>query len=577
MCSLPSHSTATATQESNATGVLIPMRESPPGKPAENGYSSVEDRIQMKKKKKAKEDTGTTSPSSSICSTAPSTQRSARLPYKRKKTRVLVAPVRRGGRLGDSDVEAAALPLGMSFAAIVAQVLGRKGQAHEKMSVDQLSKICTSAVRESLANVFGNKFEFFAKNFEKSFESTLRTLTLINEASLKEEAHGVSHLNAQDSVSKMDVKNGTGYAGSSNIEDCHSELETKLASIMVQNQKYLDEEVEDGPPHLNQELALYGRMNQQQSCSSSYLVGSAAKQLSTIQKSVMEQTRGNDLKMVEIGLTMKKLKLKEAQLALTFDSNDLERSKLAMGVSKASFRAEKFKTQLEDTRHTELLRKCIDCLVAGLFIMSASILYGAYVFSYQRITDATTSCSPLEESKSWWMPSTVSTFNSGWHTVKCHIQVASRMLFGILIILAVAYLLLQRTASSRQTMPITFILLLLGAACGLAGKFCVDTLGGNGLLWLLYWETFLFLHFLSNVCTSMLYLFLHGPLTVSQGKNPYMICPYWLRRAVFYSAVLFFIPLCCGLLPFAGLGEWKDHIFVVATDFMQLNTDEQYE
>ncbi|KAJ9171100.1 hypothetical protein P3X46_019148 [Hevea brasiliensis] len=111
----------------------------------------------------------------------------------------------------------------------------------------------------------------------------------------------------------------------------------------------------------------------------------------------MEKACSNDLKTVEIGLTMKKLKLKEAQLALSFDSNHLERSKLAMGRSKASFKAEKFKNQVEDTKHAELLKNCIDCLVAGLFIMSASLLYGAYVFSYQRITDATASCNPSVE------------------------------------------------------------------------------------------------------------------------------------------------------------------------------------
>ncbi|WCJ31786.1 Protein CPR-5 [Euphorbia peplus] len=568
MCSLSSSpSTATGNHQSNATGDSIPMTKTP----SENGHSHMEeDRIPIKKKQKTNKQTGTTSSSSSI-----STQRS-RLPYKRRNTRVFIAPVRRGPRLGDTDVEAAALPLGMSFAAIVAQVLGRKRAADEKVSVDQLSKVCSSAVRESLANVFGNKFDFFAKNFEKSFESTLRTLTLINEASLKEEANCVSRLNAEDSVPEIDAKSA-GYAGSSNIEDCHSETETKLVSVMVRNEKHMDEEVEDSSPHWNRELAMYGQMSPPQSCSSSYLLSPAAKQLSNIEKSVVEQTRSNDLKMVEIDLTMRKLKLKEAQLALAFDSNHLGRSKLAMGVSKASFRAEKFKNELEETRYGELLRKCIDCLVAGLFIMSASILYGAYVFSYQRITEATTSCSPLEESKSWWIPNTVSTFNSGWHTVKCHIQVASRMLFGILIILAVAYLLLQRTSSSRQTMPITFILLLLGGACGFAGKFCVDTLGGSGLLWLLYWETFLFLHFLSNVCTSMLYLFLHGPLITSQGIKSYVVCPYWLRRSVFYASILLFIPLCCGLLPFAGPGVWKDHFFQVAGDILHMNTEEQFE
>ena len=65
-----------------------------------------------------------------------------------------------------------------------------------------------------------------------------------------------------------------------------------------------------------------------------------------------------------------------------------------MGISKASFKAEKFKNQVEDTRHSELLKKCIDCLVAGLLIMSVALSYGAYVYSYHRISEATAICTP---------------------------------------------------------------------------------------------------------------------------------------------------------------------------------------
>ncbi|KAK8716265.1 hypothetical protein V6N13_043581 [Hibiscus sabdariffa] len=284
--------------------------------------------------------------------------------------------------------------------------------------------------------------------------------------------------------------------------------------------------------------------------------------LSTIEKSVIEQVHSNDLKTLELSLAMRKLKLKEEQLALNFVSNHLERSKLAMGISKASFKAEKFKNQLEDTRHAELLIMCIDFLVAGLFIMSFLLIYGAYVFSYKRITDATSSCNPsLEESKPWWILKQVSSFNSGFHTLRCQVQVVSRMIFGLMLILAVAYLLIQRSGTSKQ-MPITFILLLLGIACGLAGKFCVDTLGGNGYYWLFYWETLCLLHFLSNVFTSVVFIILYGPVNVSQRTRSIFL-PYWIRRSIFYSIMFVVLPLLCGLMPFAGLSEWRDHFLLL--------------
>ncbi|XP_022739926.1 protein CPR-5 [Durio zibethinus] len=505
-------------------------------------------RLINRKMKKTIDKDGTSS--SCSASSSSSIQRGMRVSFKRRTPRVRFGPVRRSEV---RDVDFIALPLGMSFAAVVAQVLEKIDVTNERLPPDYLSVICTSAVRESLANVFGDKFDSFVRNFEKSFGSTLRTLRLINESTKHKEKYLSNPNNVESSTSDETSSRSRCYRSSSEVD---------LPSIATQNQLNIHEEVQDNiqTDFMNRELAIHGQVNQLACVNPS--TGSVVSQsvLSTIEKSVIEQIRSNDLKTVELGLTMKKLKLKEEQLALNFDSNHLERSKLAMGISKASFKVEKFKNQLEDTRHAELLKKCIDCLVAGLLIMSFLLMYGAYVYSYKRLTDATSSCNPsLEETKSWWIPKPVASFNFGFHTLKCQVQVVSRMMFGVLMILAVAYLLIQRSATSKQTMPVTFILLLLGIACGLAGKFCVDTLGGNGYCWLFYWEILCLLHFLSNVFTSVLFFILHGPVNVSQGMTQSTLLPFWIRRSLFYSIMLFVLPLFCGLTPFASLSEWKDH------------------
>ncbi|KAK0608487.1 hypothetical protein LWI29_031453 [Acer saccharum] len=503
----------------------------------------------------------TTPSSSSCCSSSSSTQRANRVALKRRSNpKIKFGAVRRneGGDMG-----AIALPLGMSFAAVVAQVLERKDAAGDKISIDHLSRICTSAVRESLTNVFGDKFDFFARNFEKSFGTTLRTLTLINE--------GGCHLSNLD-TSKLDVtSNENGCTNNSDTNYCHSESEIDFATIATQDVSTTHEEVQEelSTNFINKELVLHGQNNQLVCASSGTLVSVMNQSmLSTIEKSVVEQVRSNDLKTLELGLVMERMKLKKTQLALNHDSNHLERTK-------ASFKVEKFKTQLEDTRYSELLRNCIDCLVAGIVTMSASLLYAAYVHSYKKISEATAACTPSsQESKSWWIPNTVSSFNSGWHTIKCQVQVVSRMLFGFLMIITIAYLLLQRSgSSSRQTMPITFILLLLGFACGFAGKLCIDTLGGSGYLWLLYWESLCLVHFFANVWTSALFRILHGPVNVSQGMKGHTIVPYWIRRSLFYATMLLFLPLVCGLLPFASLGKWIDHFVVLVFDYQSSTSD----
>ncbi|KAL6338724.1 hypothetical protein AAG906_023873 [Vitis piasezkii] len=469
-----------------------------------------------KKKKRALVDVSAPSPSSSSSSYS----MYVRVGNKRRNPRILMGLNRRS----ESEAEAIALPLGMSIAAIVSQILERKDEAGERMSVDHLSMICTMAVRESLANVFGDKFDCFVRNFEKSFGSTLRTLRLINESPLNKVGGHLSHFNMQNSGSDLNLPvplNRGDTISSSSISDHHSSMDLHpVATLECLNT--LEERQESiQTDSANRELTVHGQISQQLACVSSSSLGSVMNQST--------QARSNDLKALELSLSMKKMKLKETQLALNSDSYLLERMKFSM----------------EDTKHAELLRKCIDCLVAGLLIMSGSLVYGAYIYSYKRITEATETCTAShKEFKSWWIPKPMASLNSGFYILRCQVQVVSRMMFGIFMIVAIAYLLLQRSASSKQTMPVTFIILLLGVVCGVAGKFCVDTLGALCLL-----------HFFSNICTSALFLLLHGPITVSQGAKGNTMIPYWIRRTLFYAAILLFLPLLCGLMPFASPAE----------------------
>lgn len=260
--------------------------------------------------------------------------------------------------------------------------------------------------------VFGDKFDSFMRNFEKSFGSTLRTLRLINESRVKKGGPHFSNLNVEGSTSDVTLNKG-GHTSNSGIED--SQSQTVSQTFVTQDRLNTIEEVRENmlTDSSNRELALYGQINQLACVSpSTYSPAIGQSMLSTIEKSVIEQTRSNDLKILELSLTMDRMKLKESQLALNVDSNHLERKKLAMGESELSFKAEKLKNQIGDMRHTELLRKCIDCLVAGLLIMSGSVLYGAYVFSYKRITEATESCtpSPMVSTISFWFSTSLVSF-----------------------------------------------------------------------------------------------------------------------------------------------------------------------
>lgn len=455
---------------------------------------------------------------------------------------------------GGNDLHDLALPLGMSVAAVITQVLERKDAVGDRVSADHLSMICSAAVKESIESVFGDRFDSFLKNFEKSFGSTLKTLRLLNEASPDEQQN---------------------YLCTSDVRDLSSE-EPPVLPIHELPAGFQDTHASMQSNPINHQLILHEQINQELTGFSQNTSASGYNQsvLSTFEKSVMEQARSNDLKAFEIALVMKKLQLKESQLALSSAANLLERVKICMGISKASFKEEKLKNQILDTRHAELLKKCTDCLVAGLLIMSACLVYGAYIYSYKRISEATFFCtSSPQESKSWWFPNPMASVNSTVHMLRCYVVVASRMLFGVLMILALAYSLLQRAALSRQTpmLPVTFILLLLGVACGFAGKLCVATLGGCGYVWLLYWEVLCLLHYFANAFTPALFYVLHGPVSVTQDIEGVRL-PYWIRRIAFYGTVLLILPMLCGLMPFASPLGWMRHFSSLASDKLLIPT-----
>lgn len=533
-----------------------------PLKPQINGPKSTR-RI----KKRSPDETSSASSSSSI-------QRGIRIPNKRKNPRFSV-------RRSANYVDAIAFPLGMSIAAVLAQILEKKDLTNENAAIDHLAMICTSAVRESLTNVYGDKFDAFVTNFEKSFGSTLSTLRLIKNSSIdnKEDQDKINNVGdcISDAIQSIPVNKGDCSARNYDIAD--SCIKSVNCCFDTQRHVKTVEEVEDiaSADFRNQEPPQKKHTSSQIVVSNTRNYLSNNSVLSTIEKSVVEQTRANDLKSVEIGLIMKKLQLKETQLALNSDLNVLERCKLSLGISRTSFKAEKFKNQLEETRHSELLKTCADFLVAGLLIMSGCLGYGVYAFSYDNLHHVTRLCSATEVSKSWWIPRPMASFNSGLQTLKCEVQVYSRMLFGVLMILAIAYVLIQRSEISRQAMPITFLILLLGIGCGFAGKLCVDTLGGDGYQWLIYWEVLCILHFFVNVFTPFFFYILNGAIQLSQEKRSRPIVPFWMRRWLFYG-ILILIPFCCGLLPFASPRTWwEEHFSKLIRNHMLAAYDETHD
>ncbi|XP_066328571.1 protein CPR-5-like [Miscanthus floridulus] len=385
----------------------------------------------------------------------------------RRRRRRVVA-VKGGERAGGGDVQDLALPFGMSFAAVLAQVLNRCSGSEGRLGPDVLSKMCTSAVKESLTNIYGDKFQSFMSNFEKAFGSTLRTIHLINETPVYE----------QD-MAQCSYKDGNSVPDEIKLGGADSLPEIKLGGADSQSQIH-DVQADMPPSSMNNQIVLHTGVNHQLV----HLTRSRSNPeidqhiLSVFERSLNEQARSNELKELVIGLTMRKLQLSRSQLALSSDSHMLEKIKVRMGFQKASFKEKKFKTEMEDTKHAELFRKLIDMLLTAVVLMSVCFGYGTCIYSYQRITAATSACAAISrEYTSWWMPSSVSAFNSGLLLFKCHVIAATRIFFGILMLLLIGWLIFQRSTMTGPNMPLTFNVMILGVLCGYFGSRCLWLLG----------------------------------------------------------------------------------------------------
>jgi hypothetical protein len=207
------------------------------------------------------------------------------------------------------------------------------------------------------------------RNFENSFSSTLRTLHRINEIPDYE----------RSPAPECSFKHGGSAALGNNLSTVDSQNRTH--EVIVSS--------------VESQLVLYARDSQQLAQSARSRSNHEADRsiLNAFERSVKEQARSNELKEFEIGLNMRKLELKQSQLALSSYTHMLEKIKLSLGFQKASFQGEKFQTKMQDTRDAQILRTLTDFLVSAVIIMSVFFAYGTYNYSYERITDITSACS----------------------------------------------------------------------------------------------------------------------------------------------------------------------------------------
>ena len=150
-----------------------------------------------------------------------------------------------------------------------------------------------------------------------------------------------------------------------------------------------------------------------------------------------------------------------------------------------------------------------------------------------------------------WLYNSIDSLVGKLQSFVCHITVAGRILIGSIVVAFVAASLLRRSVtSSSQRMPATILIIVLGVICGFAGKLSVDSLGGNGMKWLVMWELFCVLHALANCYAPFFYHLLHGSPSMARKRR--MGIPFWFRRLFFHFLMVLILPILAGQLPFGS-------------------------
>ncbi|VVB06038.1 unnamed protein product [Arabis nemorensis] len=92
---------------------------------------------------------------------------------------------------------------------LLQRVLERKSASGQNVDVNDLALIYAYAVKESLANVYGHKLGSFATSFERSFNTTLRTLVEINDSACPDNLSKSEDVSKGDEELKTDLEDIT--------------------------------------------------------------------------------------------------------------------------------------------------------------------------------------------------------------------------------------------------------------------------------------------------------------------------------------------------------------------------------
>ena len=348
-----------------------------------------------------------------------------------------------------------------------------------------------------------------------------------------------------------DARDGGGRGKKKNRDDPEERDDRKRSSEWDSDDETEDEgvvgSVTASPKTPSRGLALPGRGGSPRSAMRSIMRAASSaddKQLRVLDmavrmREVLSSERANDIAEKRLDLSARALEAQRLNLDAAHEANELHSE--ANTIAKSSLqrkdvaaRKAEAETALGETRAA-----LADAFYAGLVVVLCTTLAGGWRRAMAALDSVIGVC-PRPAGGTGFSGAAWAIVGGGpgpldyaWCVTRAFVRAA----WGGLLLLFVGWKLLQyNVVTNYQSAPAFVLLVVLGGGCGQLGRSAVDSLGGDGDLWLRMWGGYM--------CAAAACTWRADFVTLVCGK----IGP--VGRLVFYAAFGALAPFCVGAAPF---------------------------
>ena len=210
-------------------------------------------------------------------------------------------------------------------------------------------------------------------------------------------------------------------------------------------------------------------------------------------REVLSSERANDIAEKNLDLSARALETQRLNLSVLSENNELHSRANVIAAEQLEGIVADRRATAEEKALTETRAALADSFYAGLVVIFATTLAGGWRRAVAALTSVVSVCPAPAASTTWsglawsYVGGGVGPLDYAWCVAKSLVGAA----WGGALFAVVAWKLLQHNVVTRfQAAPATVMLVVLGAGCGYVGRNAVDSLGGDGELWLRLWRAY---------------------------------------------------------------------------------------